>query len=154
MTQLLLIAPALLLLTPGFFPQAPEYGKPSDLKGVRRVFIDTGAEAKARERIAAAIEKAKLGVEVIGSPEGAELILQFSPKRVSPVRDAQVFPPLVPNMPSRTRIVYQNPDSGSGSAYVPLAGGGSRILYNWSGGDAAKFVGHFIKEYKKANGIK
>lgn len=54
-----------------------EYGKLSDLKGLKKVFVDTGADMKSRERILKEIEKAKLGLELLDSAEGAEIILNF-----------------------------------------------------------------------------
>ena len=126
----------------------------SELKGIRRIYVDTGNDVKSRERIVKKIEKAKIGVEILTSPEGAEFVLTFVSKDVSSVADVKVTPALVPNMPARKRIVYQSTESGEGTGYIPLSSGEHRDLFHWSGGPAKMFASYFITEYKKANGLK
>ena len=41
----------LLLCAPAHFAQERSYGKPSELKGLKRVYVDAGAGRKSRERI-------------------------------------------------------------------------------------------------------
>jgi hypothetical protein len=52
-------------------------GKPEEMKGLTKVFVDSGADLKDRERIVKEIESAKLGLTVLDSAEGAEIILNF-----------------------------------------------------------------------------
>jgi hypothetical protein len=56
---------------------AQEYGKPEELKGLTKMFVDTGGDMKNRERISKEIEEAKLGIQLLDSEEGAEIILDF-----------------------------------------------------------------------------
>jgi hypothetical protein len=53
------------------------HGKPEEMKGLTKVFIDSGTDPKDRERIVKVIESAKLGLTVLDSAEGAEIILNF-----------------------------------------------------------------------------
>ena len=39
------------------------YGQPSDLKGLKKVYVDTGPDTKNRDSIIKELEKAKLGFE-------------------------------------------------------------------------------------------
>jgi hypothetical protein len=52
-------------------------GKPEEMKGLTKVFVDGGTDPKDRERILKVIESAKLGLTVLDSAEGAEIILNF-----------------------------------------------------------------------------
>jgi S1-C subfamily serine protease len=54
-----------------------EYGKLSELKGIKKIFIDTGGETAYRERLIKEIEKAKLNIEVLSSPDNAECFILF-----------------------------------------------------------------------------
>ena len=61
------LAACFILITalPGL-AQSYEYGKPGELKGLKKVFIDTGSNVAERNNIAGVIEKAKLaGVEIL-----------------------------------------------------------------------------------------
>lgn len=54
-------------------------------------------------------------------------------------------------------VVYVNLDYGFGTAYVPAADGGRRVFFIWDGqkkNAAEKFADAFLKEYRKANGLK
>ncbi len=54
-----------------------EYGSLSDLKGVKRVYIDTGADTVYRDHFIKEINKAKLGLTILASPDDAECIILF-----------------------------------------------------------------------------
>jgi hypothetical protein len=142
------------------YAQSVEYGQASDLKGIRRVFVDTGDDLKNRERIIKEIEKAKLNLELLNSPEGAELVLSFSSEILDDITDVKTLPPLAPGLPARSRVEHQNSERGKGFAFVPISPDRRRILFNWSGeqtlraNTATKFASAFVKTYKKANGLK
>src|SRR5918997_1515715 len=72
----------------GFFAPASRaqersQGSPAELKGLRRVYVDAGANRKDRARIVEELRRSKVGVEVVDAPEGAELILLFSAGKVT-----------------------------------------------------------------------
>jgi hypothetical protein len=52
------------------------YGKPIELKGLKRVFVDAGLPEN-RQLIVAEIEKGTTGLEMLESVEGAEIILKY-----------------------------------------------------------------------------
>ena len=54
-----------------------EQGRLSELKGIKKIFIDTGGETAYRERLIKEIEKAKLNIEVLSSPDDAECFILF-----------------------------------------------------------------------------
>lgn len=73
------VALALLILCAGV-PMAQTgktENKPEELRGFTKVFVDSGTDPKDRERIVKVIEAAKLGLTVLDSAEGAEIILNF-----------------------------------------------------------------------------
>jgi hypothetical protein len=45
-------------------------GRPSELKGLRRVYVDAGDSRKDRARIVEELQRSKVGVEVVDAPEG------------------------------------------------------------------------------------
>src|SRR3954467_3201824 len=74
MKRILILA---LILCAPIHAQNIEYGKPEELKGLKKVFVDTGGDLKNRERIQHEIESAKLGLELLDSEGGAEIIIAF-----------------------------------------------------------------------------
>lgn len=146
----------LLLLIPIHAPaQTVEYGEASELRGITKVFIDTAEDTKARERIIKEIAKSKLSLEVLSSPEGAELFISFASETSEQATGVKTRPPLVEGFPARSRIEYDTIEQGKGVAFT-LSNNRRRILFSWSGyGNTAKnFASHFIKAYKKANNLK
>lgn len=140
--------------------QNVEYGQPSDLKGIQRVFIDTGTDMKNRERIVKEINKSKIGVEILQSPEGAELVLTFGSESVVTGATVKTRPPLVAGFPARSRVETETSEQGEGFAYIPVSSGLRRIVFSWKGeqGFLAKvptrFAAAFVKAFKKANSLK
>ena len=149
----------LLLCAPAHFAQERSYGSPSELKGLRRVYVDAGASRKSRERIVGELRKSKTGIEVVDAPERAELILLFSADTIKAAAGMEKKPNVLGNYPDPPEPKYVDVDHGYGSAYVPAAGGGRRVLFTWEGSKklfaspARKFAGAFLKEYRKANGL-
>ena len=156
----LLTAVTLLLLafTPASRAQERSQGSPSELKGLRRVYVDAGAGRKDRARIVEELRKSKAGVEVVDAPEAAELILLFSAGKVTAAAGTEKKLDVLGNPTGQTEPKYVDIDSGYGTAYVPAPGGGRRVLFTWEGrkklfaSPAQKFAKAFVKEYRKANG--
>jgi hypothetical protein len=157
----LLTAVTLLLLVfaPASRAQERSQGSPSELKGLRRVYVDAGASRKDRARIVEELQRSKVGVEVVDTPEGAELILLFSADKVTAAAGMEKKLDVLGNPNGQTEPKYVDIDSGYGSAYVPApGGGGGRVLFTWEGrkklfaSPAQKFAKAFVKEYRKANG--
>jgi hypothetical protein len=57
-----------------------EYGNPSELRGVKKVFVDTGTDIELRNRIAEEIKKRLPDLVIVSAPEDADVHLQFSLK--------------------------------------------------------------------------
>ncbi|HEX7313112.1 MAG TPA: hypothetical protein VF297_04295 [Pyrinomonadaceae bacterium] len=156
----LLTAVTLLLLVFASAARAQErsLGSPSELKGLKRVYVDAGASRKDRARIVEALRKSKTGVEVVDAPEAAELILLFTADKTRAAAGVEQKRDVLGNPTGQTEPKYVDIDSGYGSAYVPAPGGGRRVLFTWQGRKklfenvAGKFADAFIKEYRKANG--
>ncbi|MET0645404.1 MAG: hypothetical protein ABW208_02220 [Pyrinomonadaceae bacterium] len=149
----------LLLCAPAYFAQERVYGGPSELKGLKRIYVDAGASRKNRERIVDELRKSKAGIEVVEAPEAAELILLFAADTIKAAAGMEKKLDVLGNPTGQTEPKYVDIDAGYGSAYVPVAGGGRRVLFTWEGkkklfaSPAQKFASAFLKEYRKANGL-
>src|ERR1044072_2466228 len=149
----------LLLYVPASRAQERGYAGPSELKGLRRVYVDAGE--KNRARIAEELRKAKVGIEVVDAPERAELILLFSAEKLSTPTGVQT-PPGDPELRyhDKPEVTYSNIEYTFGSAYIPAVGGGRRVLFIWEGkkkflkSSVETFTSAFVREYKKANALK
>ena len=137
-----------------------EYGKPSELRGLKKVFVDTGSDLKNRERILKELEKAKLpDLEVLDSSDGAEIVLQFKPSIKTEV--GATTRPIYGTGAVHTDVHENEMQAGKGIDFIPK---GTRIRVLLSFADveetvfekkpATNFAKTFIKEYKKANGLK
>lgn len=56
---------------------ACDYGQPGELKGLKRVFVDTSIPAEQRKLVLSEIENGNAGLEMIEVPEAAEIILSY-----------------------------------------------------------------------------
>ena len=148
----------LLLLAPAGISQERGYAGPSELKGVRRVFVD--ADQKNRERIVNKLKGSKVGFDVVETRAAAELVLLFSADKVKTVSAAQPPPPYNDYTPQGPVFTYGDMEVGFGSVYVPTPDGGRRVLFSWEGEEkftsksSARFVSAFVREYRKAHGLK
>ena len=59
------------------------YGQPSDLKGLKKVYVDTGPDTKNRDSIIKDLEKSKLGFEIVDDKADAEILLGFGAGEVT-----------------------------------------------------------------------
>jgi len=146
----------LLLLTLLTFlptPQNTVYGKPEDMKGLRKVFVDTGGDLENRERITKEIEQAKLDVELLDSEEGAEIILDFGAGRSERLHGT------ISN--GSGGLITKRYQTGKGHVYA-VVGRQTRIVMSYEGEEkhvwekkpATNFGKAFVKAYKKVNGLK
>lgn len=139
--------------------QSLEYGKPSELKGLKRVFVDTGGDMKNRERIQNEIQKANLGVELLDSADGAEVIISFQggkEKQMSGVNSTTDSYGNTRSTPSYRKITV-----GAGQVFV-VRGDKLRVVLSFDDEEktvfekkpATNFGKTFVKAYKKANDLK
>lgn len=161
MRRILVAFSLILLATLPTYAQDVEYGTPDELKGITKVFVDTGPDMKSRERILKTISKEKLNLVLLDSRDDAEVILLFAGDRETYMSGVQTSPPIYEGGPSTTRPTYSKVDRGAGLVVVPK-GNRMRILMDFSGSarfrwtkwPAEQFGKAFVKAYKKANGIK
>lgn len=125
-----------------------EYGEPKELNGKAAVAINSGPDVEVYRLIRKTIEEAKLsGLKVVESNDDADIFISFVGDKES-VR--------IGNANRRLEV-------GSGQvAIVGKAPGKMRLLISFNArkdtlGEktpAVKFAREFVKEYKKANGLK
>jgi hypothetical protein len=133
-----------------------DHGKPSELKGLRKAFVETGGDIKNRERILKEIEKAVLGLELLDSAEGAEIILNFGGGKEKYLAGVNTNPQGTVSTP-----VYRQMNVGQGMVFV-VKDNRLRVVISFEDEERAVFekkpatnyAKTFIKAYKKANDMK
>ena len=132
-----------------------EYGRPAELKGVTKIFIDTDGDTEERERMLTEFDKAKIpNLKILDSSDGAEVILYFNASKVA--YNAGV----VNNGSGSMNTQYRS--AGKGIAFIPKGADTIRVLLStqsvknwaWNAKPSVKFARDFIEAYKEANGIK
>lgn len=138
-----------------------EYGKPSELKGLTKVYIETMGNVADAERMTERIAKAKVsGLVIVEDIKQAEIILMFAGEGVS--RETGVTVNKIGN------TVFADTDRikllvGEGRVFVSSEDGKKpRLILRVQNEQetklekrpVTKFVSAFLKVYKKANGIK
>jgi hypothetical protein len=150
------LLPCLFLALTIFGIQDFEYGKPSELQGLRKVFVDTGGDMKNRERISEEIDKAKLGLELLDSIASAEIILNFGGSKEKFLAGVNTNPQGTLSTPT-----YRKMNVGKGMVFV-VKDNRARVVMSFEDEErtvfekkpATNFAKTFIKAYKKANGVK
>lgn len=66
-----------LLLLTLFAPQDYQYGKPTDLKGLRRIYVDTEADLKSRNKIIDKLTKANLDLVFVDDADEAQIVITY-----------------------------------------------------------------------------
>lgn len=144
---MMLILCALLLMP----VQEVEYGKPEDLRGLKRVFIDTGSDLQAREHLTKALRK--LNLEFLDSAEGAEFLIVFKSGKDRKLMGSST--------PVSGSVAEVDLITGEAKVFIPK---GNKIRLVMTFEDTQnnifekkpidRFSKEFIKMYKQANGIK
>jgi hypothetical protein len=62
-----------------------EYGRPDELRGVTKIFVDTGIDAQEGNLIVKVIRKRLPNLEVVSRPEDADIHLRFAQSETSDV---------------------------------------------------------------------
>lgn len=142
--------------------QSYAYGQLSDLKGLRKIYVDTGADVQSRNSIIKDLEKSKLGFEIVDDIEEAEILLGFGAGRVTDRAIATI------TGSSTIEIREMSSRTGVG-VVIARARGKDRLVHSFrstqEGGrgvlgaalqhkPVTNFVREFIKVYKKGNDLK
>jgi hypothetical protein len=129
------------------------YGKPEEMKGLTRVFVDTGGDFKNRERIQKEIQSANLGLELLDSADGAQIIILFGGDKVARIGGGV--------WDGTGGLHTKTYNTGTGQVLV-IRDGKSKIVIGYDGEEthmwekkpATSFGRKFVQAYKKANGLK
>ena len=131
------------------------FGQPSDLQGLKKVYVDTGADPKSRERIIRELNKPELGLTLLDGPDGAEIILDFGSRTEDHFEKG--YPETSPSEGVRLKQIL----IGRGRVFVVRDGKPRSVMSFentkstfWERAPATNFGRAFHKLYKKVNGIK
>lgn len=129
----------------GFTVTTNESGKPEELKGLTKFYVDTGGDREALGDLTGELQKRLPRLVIVDRPEEAECILKFDGYRIRTFSDTNTGRNGVP-------ITV---DSGHGWVYRPVSAEKWRVIlyYTGAGITAKSFAKAFAHEYKKANGI-
>lgn len=153
--RLILAASCLsLLFAAQAFGQDQAYGQPSDLKGLKKVFVDTGADMKNRDSIIRELEKSKLGFEIVDEKADADILLGFGA--------GEVIHSVVATNNGNVATARPLMDRTGAGVVIAKARGKDRLVYSFSDVQTtwlerkpvSNFVREFLKVYKKGNDIK
>ncbi|HWT00232.1 MAG TPA: hypothetical protein VN256_08290 [Pyrinomonadaceae bacterium] len=127
-----------------------EYGQPSELQGVRKVFVDTGMDLESRDRILREIQKGAPNLTVVSRPEDTDIHLRFH------MDDEDNYAVIVP---AKARIGIASVSRGAGTVVKVVDDKRVRVL--WSRKDSKKtfldsrpstsFGREFVKLYRRYN---
>lgn len=139
-----------LLLLSGLFAHAQiEYGKPEELKNLKKIHIDAAGDIDDYNRIKKELEKSKIEFTFVERAEESEIVLRFDGGRQ------------LAFVGSGATQVTNNYYAGKGTCFVFGARAMRVIMQSESVQDkwtdkkpAVKFARDFLKVYKKANNIK
>jgi hypothetical protein len=144
--------------------QAPvvEYGQPGELRGINKIFLDTGTDLKQRALILAELAKEKKELPdlvVLDAPDQAEAILVFTTARERELVTMAANPQIVPGTPSGATPIYRRRLIASGYVFIPKGADRRRILLDYKESAperkstrlASGFAQSFIKAYRAAN---
>lgn len=126
-----------------------EYGAPGELRGVTKVFVDTGMDAQQREKIVAEIQRKLPQLLIVARPEDTDVHLRFEFSESAPV---VVYPQPYPIPATRGR-------EGVGTVVRLLNADRVRVLMSFRDfrgtflerEPSVNFARDFIKAYEKAN---
>lgn len=124
-----------------------EYGQPGELRGVTKIFVDTGFDTRQRELIAKAIRRRLPNLDVVSRPEESDIHLRFSSAQTKDgkAKETGTVVKLVGN--NRVRVLLSFKDS-----IFPVF---EQEPTSSPAQDYTKpymFALEFVKAYKKANG--
>ncbi len=141
--------------------QEIEYGKPSELKGLTKIYIETMGNVADAERMTDRITKAKIpNLVIVENIKAAEMVLTFGGEGIS--RETGAIVNRVGNAlyADTTRIKLF---AGEGRVFVSSEDGKhTRLILRVQNEQetklekrpVTKFVNEFLKVYKKANDLK
>jgi hypothetical protein len=122
-----------------------EYGHPDELRGVTKVFVDTGIDVQHRDLIVKEIQKRLSNLEIVSRPEESDIHLRFSLKEIRDGRTEGVGTVVKMVGNNRMRVLLRFKDY-TPFIYEPTAS--AAIDY----ARPLLFAREFVKTYKRVNG--
>jgi hypothetical protein len=119
-----------------------ECGQPDELRGVTKVFVDTRANVRQRERIVKAITRYLPNLQVVSRPEESDIHLRY---RKGQREGLGTVVKLVGG--NRERVLVSVDDE-----FPPIFDGGSIVSYGFEQARPLMFAIEFVKAYRRANG--
>lgn len=144
-TRLLLFVTVFAL--PAFAQESTiEYGQADELRGVMKIFVDTGVDVQQRNLIVKAIQKRLPNLEVVSRPEESDIHLRFSliQTKDGKTKEIGTVVKLIGN--NRVRILYSVNDLLFSAIEQQ-----STTEYAKDYAKPYLFAVEFVKAYKKAN---
>ncbi|MDQ4123670.1 MAG: hypothetical protein M3209_19700 [Acidobacteriota bacterium] len=123
--------------------QSIEYGQPSELRGVTKIFVDTGVNVEQRDQIAKQIKKRLTNLEIVSRPEESDFHLRFTAKNESDEVTGTLVKIINKN---RVRILF------SFKSFPVFQTPVSTADFEMRYAKPTVFAVQFVKLYKKANG--
>lgn len=134
--------------TSSILAQTPiiERGRPDELRGVTKVFVETGLDARQREAVAKEIKKQLPDLEIVSRPEESEIHLRFFLKesRDGRIEWAGDVVKLIDANRARTLCSFQDDMSPIYERHSIKSYAIERVM-------PLRFAREFVKVYKKAN---
>ena len=126
-----------------------EYGHPSELRGVKTVFVDTGTDIELRNHVLEEIRKRLPDLTIVSAPEGADIHLRFA------LKEERNYGVIVP-VRSGIGVPYS---VGVGSVVKVLSDDRVRVLLSFKDSrtrfgerrPSTNFAREFVQAYQRAN---
>lgn len=116
-----------------------EYGEPTELRGVTKIFVDAGADVRRRDLMARELKKKLPDLTVVSRPEEANVHLRY--------RGEEVVGTVVRVIDrSRVRVLHSVSDD-----MPPIFERESIVGYGMEAGRPYRLVWEFVRAYKRAN---
>ena len=138
---LLLLLFAFVLYVPAQQPSV-EYGQSSELKGVTKIFVDSGFDSQQRDQIAKEIQKRLPDLKIVLRPEDSDIHLRYLANDERSEVTGTVVKIVSEN---RVRVLYSFKETPQ--IFVPVSIARIGIKY----AKPNVFAAQFVKVYKKAN---
>jgi hypothetical protein len=119
-----------------------EYGQPGELRGVTKIFVDSGFDAERREQIAKEIRKRLPNLEIVARPEESDFHLRFLANNEADEITGTIVKIVGEN---RVRVLFSFKETPQIFASDSIVGFGMRYA------KPNIFAAQFVKLYKKAN---
>lgn len=132
-----------------------EYGQPNELRGVTKVFVDTGTDAEQRNKIVREIHKKLPDLTIAARPEETNVHLRFS------FKETNFYGPVYPYpYPLHVALGASGGEEGIGVVLVILSPERVRVLLSAKDVQlsflerepSVNFARAFVRAYERANG--